>query len=188
MAGKSTNFQIVYDEDHNFFDDELCCLLLSTLLKQLGEKLDVVRCKAGECLERLLTNSSPRLLFVPHRERLVRALSLREQSTNWADPAITFPLVMRVVNIDEFTEPILSGIVISVGGLTESVSKSSSAALFEWIRELRSVTSTQKIFRMGEGAINIGVLVVIYEFYLSSFFFFKYFSGCSRSTSGMRGF
>ncbi len=178
-AEKSTNFQIDYDEDHNFFDDELCCLLLSTLLKQLGEKLDVVRCKAGECLERLLINSSPRLPFVPHRERLVRALSLREQSTNWADPAITFPLVMRVVNIDEFIEPILSGIVISVGGLTESVSKSSSAALFEWIRELRSVTSTQKIFRMGEGEINIGVLVVVYEFY-SCHFLLQVFLGLFR--------
>ena len=137
--------------NHTFFDEQLCCFVLSALLKQFGEKLDVVRCKAGECLERLLTNSSPRLPFVPHRQMLMRALSLHECSINWADPSQTFPLIMKAANIDEFTEPILSGIVVSVGGLTESVSKSSSAALFEWVRGLRSACATQKIFRAGEG-------------------------------------
>mmetsp|Transcript_11245 Transcript_11245/g.23963 ORF Transcript_11245/g.23963 Transcript_11245/m.23963 type:complete len:258 (+) Transcript_11245:56-829(+) len=57
---------------------------------------------------------------------------------------------MKAVNIDDFTQPILSGIVVSVGGLTESVSKSSSASLFEWIKGLRAAKATSKIFRMGE--------------------------------------
>jgi hypothetical protein len=134
-----------------FFDEQLCRSILSALLKQLGEKLDVVRCKAGECLERLLTNDSPRLPFVPNRNMLFLALNLYEPNTNWSDPVQTFPLLMKAALIDEFTEPILSGIVISVGGLTESVSKSSSASLFEWIRGLRAAKATPKLFRMGEG-------------------------------------
>ena len=139
-----------------FFDEQLCCSILSALLKQLGEKLDVVRCKAGECLERLLTEVSPRLPFVPNRNMLFLALNLHEpNNTNWSDPAQTFPLLMRAALIDEFTEPILSGIVISVGGLTESVSKSSSASLFEWIRGLRAAKATSKIFRMGEGEMRL---------------------------------
>ncbi len=138
-----------------FFDEQLCCSILSALLKQLGEKLDVVRCKAGVCLERLLTNVSPRLPFVPNRNMLFLALNLHDPNTNWSDPAQTFPLLMRAALIDEFTEPILSGIVISVGGLTESVSKSSSASLFEWIRGLRAAKATSKIFRMGEGEMRL---------------------------------
>lgn len=134
-----------------FFDEHLCSQVLSSMLKQLGEKLDVVRCKAGECLERLLTNDCPRLPFVPYRHMLVQALNLHNQGKNWADPTLTFPLLMKAVNIDEFTEPILSGIVISVGGLTESVSKSSGASLFEWIRGLRTAKATPKLFRVGEG-------------------------------------
>jgi hypothetical protein len=137
--------------DKTFFDEQLCCSILSALLKQLGEKLDVVRCKAGECLQRLLTNGSPRLPFVPNRNMLFVALNLHEPNTNWSDPAQTFPLLMKAAFIDEFTEPILSGIVISVGGLTESVSKSSSASLFEWIRALRAAKAIPKILRMGEG-------------------------------------
>ena len=134
-----------------FFDEQLCLSILSALLKQLGEKLDAVRCKAGECLERLLTNDSPRLPFVPYRHVLFQALGLDERGKNWADPMLTFPLLMNAVNIDDFTEPILSGVVISVGGLTESVAKSSSASLFEWIRGLRAAKATHILFRMGEG-------------------------------------
>jgi len=138
-------------DDTIFFDEQMCCSMLSALLKQLGEKLDTVRCKAGECLETLLTNDSPRLPFVPYRHMLVRALNVsNERDKNWSDPALTFPLLMRAINIDEFTVPILSGVVISVGGLTESVSKNSSASLFEWIRGLRTAKATPKIFRMGE--------------------------------------
>ena len=137
--------------DGTFFDEQLCLSILSALLKQLGEKLDVVRSKAGECLERLLTSDSPRLPFVPCRRILVQALGLDGRGKNWSDPTLTFPLLMKAVNIDDFTEPILSGVVISVGGLTESVAKSSSASLFEWIRGLRTAKATMKMLRMGEG-------------------------------------
>lgn len=132
-------------------DEQLCCFILSAFLKQLGEKLDTVRCKAGECLQRLLTDVSPRLPFVPNRYMLAEALNIRQSTTNWSDPSQTFPLLLRAVNIDEFTEQILSGLVISVGGLTESVAKSSIASLFEWIRALRAANATSRIVRMGEG-------------------------------------
>ncbi|KAL3803856.1 hypothetical protein HJC23_004018 [Cyclotella cryptica] len=132
------------------FNESLCYSILSALLKQFGEKLDAVRSQAGLCIERLLTNDSPRLPFVPCRHMLIRALNLNGQPKNWSNPALTFPLLMCAVNIEGFQEPILSGIVISVGGLTESVSKSSSAALFEWIRELRNAKAIPQIYQMGE--------------------------------------
>ena len=146
-----------------FFDEQLCSSVLCALMKQLAEKLDTVRCKAGECLERLLTSSSPRLPFVPYRRILVQALSLNGQDKNWSDPALTFPLLMKTVNINDFAEPILSGIVVSVGGLTESVSKSSSTALFEWIRGLRSAKATSKLSRMGEGEFIMSITLQLIE-------------------------
>ena len=138
----------------SFFDETLCRTILSALLKQLGEKLDAVRCKAGECLERLLINKSPRLPFVPHRRVLVQALGLDERGKNWSDPALTFPLLMKAVNIADFTEPILAGLVVSVGGLTESVAKSSSAALFDWIKGLQAAKATLKIRQIGAGELQ----------------------------------
>lgn len=143
----------------NIFDETICVSLLSALLKQLGEKLDAVRNQAGECLERLLTNESPRLPFVPYRRVLVCALKLNGKTINWSNPALTFPLLMCAINIEGFLEPILSGIVISVGGLTESVSKSSTAALFEWIRGLTSNKATSKLIQMGEGKWKRSMLI-----------------------------
>lgn len=133
-----------------YFDEELCSSIMCALLKQLGEKLDSVRCQAGECIQRLLTNQMPRVPFVPHRNMLVKALCVDEHSTNWSNPAVTFPLLMRAVNIDDFFSSILEGMVVSVGGLTESVSKNSTASLFEWIRVCRQLKATQKILQMGE--------------------------------------
>lgn len=133
------------------FDEKLCRSVLGAMLKQLGEKMDIVRSKAGECLEMLLISDSPRLPFVPYRRILVQALSLHDQGKNWSDPVLTFPMIMKAVNIDDFTEPILSGLVISVGGLTESVAKSSSKSLFDWVRGLRAAKATPKLLRMGEG-------------------------------------
>ena len=157
LPDESVKIQQSHNENYDslFFDEKLCFSIFSALLKQLGEKLDVVRCQAGECLERLLTSNNPRLPFVPYRNILVKALGLQKKGKNWSNPALTFPLLMCAVNIDCFLEPILSGVVISVGGLTESVSKSSSASLFEWIRELRNAKATSKIFRMGEGKVAV---------------------------------
>jgi len=64
---------------------------------------------------------------------------------------VTFPLLFRVISIDDFATPILAGTVISVGGLTESVSKSSCAALFDWVKCLRSAKALSKLTQMGEG-------------------------------------
>lgn len=133
-----------------YFDEELCSSIMCALLKQLGEKLDAVRCQAGECIQRLLTTQSPRVPFVSHRNMLARALCVGEHGTNWSNPAETFPLLMRAVNIDGFFSSILEGMVVSVGGLTESVSKNSTASLFEWIRVCRQLKATQKILQMGE--------------------------------------
>ena len=133
-----------------YFNERLCLAVMSALLKQLGEKLDAVRCQAGECIERLLTAQSPRIPFVPHRRMLLKALRIGDQITNWSNPALTFPILMRTVNIDDFFEPILEGIIVSVGGLTESVSKKSTASLCEWIRVCRQLKSTHKILQMGE--------------------------------------
>lgn len=133
-----------------YFDEGLCLSIMCALLKQLGEKLDAVRCQAGECIERLLTAQSTRVPFVSYRNMLVKALRVGEQSTNWSNPALTFPLLLRAVNIDGYFSPILEGIIVSVGGLTESVSKNSTASLFEWIRACRQLKATQKILKMGE--------------------------------------
>ena len=87
---------------------------------------------------------------MPNRELFLQALRIGNVKT-WSDPSVTFPLLFRVISIDDFAAPILAGTVISVGGLTESVAKSSCAALFDWVKCLRSTKTLSKLTHMGEG-------------------------------------
>ncbi|RLN62335.1 hypothetical protein BBJ29_007577 [Phytophthora kernoviae] len=53
---------------------------------------------------------------------------------NWSMAHDTFPLVVKMMDIPEFMEEVAAGLVVSVGGLTESVVKASKSSLFEWVR------------------------------------------------------
>ena len=138
-----------------FFNERLCIDVVGALLKQLSEKLDNVRQCAGSCLERLLCVKSPQVPFVPEREHLMEVLGLAkvefERESNWANPAITFPLVMKAASINEFFEFIVCGLVISVGGLTESVTKHSTAALLSWTRGDRALQESEGAAKLGNG-------------------------------------
>ena len=135
-----------------FFDANICSEIIGAMLKQLSEKLDVVRNQAGICLEAILTNNNPVVPFVYDRHNLVEALALSEsREMHWSNPESTFPLVMRAINIDEFSHYILSGMVISIGGLTQSVTKHASKSFLEYMRALKSIKQIGKISKMGHG-------------------------------------
>jgi hypothetical protein len=152
-------------ENHQLFIDEsLCNRIVGALLKQLSEKLDSVRNEAGSCLERILTSEDPFVPFISNRSLLIEALNLGEKHgttqlkggdhghKSWSTPAYTFPLLMRALDIDDFFEDIISGLVISVGGLTESVMKNSTKALLNWCRRASSRTNeTPLISKLGNG-------------------------------------
>ena len=72
---------------------------------------------------------------------------------NWANPSETFPLVMRVaaLGVDVFFDNIISGMVISCGGLTESVTKHATKSLLEYLRCLKSNASFAIV---GDGKIH----------------------------------
>jgi len=142
--------------DTLYFDDERCEKVMQALFKQLSEKLDAVRHHSGSCLERILLSKNPIVPFIPQRELLLEALSIEnhtKEKMNWANPKLTFPLVMRAVNITPLFDAIISGMVISVGGLTESVVKNSKDALFEWIKGVNKDDKygSRVIGKFGEG-------------------------------------
>lgn len=143
-----------------FFTEDLCTKTVGALLKQLSEKLDVIRNQAGISLRRILTSDNPYVPFVYGRQNLIDSLSLRKgQDINWANPESTFPLVMRAIDLDEYFDDILSGIVISVGGLTESVAKSSSKSFLEYLRALKKMKLVGKISKVGHGKFHFNYVL-----------------------------
>lgn len=134
-----------------YFSEQKCLQIVGLLLKQFSEKLDVVRTEAATCLLRFLDLDSPMKPYVSSRERLREALTPPDcndsDSINWSDASITFPLVMKVAEIDEYFEFVISGLVVSVGCLTQSVSENASTALIRWARNAGDV----KLDRLGAG-------------------------------------
>ncbi|KAJ0403682.1 hypothetical protein P43SY_003794 [Pythium insidiosum] len=114
--------------------------IFCALAKQLAEKLDNLRGIAGSILFRLLHAARPRIDGIPDRFQLVNEPQLFPKSLadapaiNWSMAHDTFPRVVRMLDIPEYTEAVLAGLVISVGGLTESVVKASRGALLSWYR------------------------------------------------------
>jgi hypothetical protein len=137
--------------DEEFFSEENSIKLVGGILKQLSEKLDAVRLQAGKCLRNILNQSTPSIPYIPGRDCLVKIFLQgngdEEFAINWADASVTFPLVMKCLDIDELFDYIVSGLVISVGSLTQSVNKQASAALLEWVKE----SQLSRISRLGQG-------------------------------------
>jgi len=66
--------------------------------------------------------SSPQVPYIPHREELIEIFpesSLAE--VNWSVPAVTFPMLTRMLALPAYTYNILLGLTVSAGGLTESL-------------------------------------------------------------------
>lgn len=113
--------------------------LVAILLKQLSERLDTIRQRAGECLIRILLSS--KCSHVAHKNDLVLALELSLSdplcSPNWKDAATVFPNVMKAASVQEslYFESILAGIAFTIGSKGESIGNNAVGALIHWAKE-----------------------------------------------------
>eukprot|EP00742_Colponemidia_sp_Colp-10_P003876 GILJ01004127.1.p1 GENE.GILJ01004127.1~~GILJ01004127.1.p1 ORF type:complete len:1237 (-),score=209.83 GILJ01004127.1:67-3777(-) len=120
-----------------YFTAERALSFVGKLLQQLMEKIDRVRDAAGAVFERFIRNQDPVVSNIPHRQRLESVL-VPNQIINWAAPSVTFALLMPLADLPEYRPYLLTGLIISVGGLTESTVRFSSQALSDFISSLGS--------------------------------------------------
>nr|CCA27261.1 tubulinspecific chaperone D putative [Albugo laibachii Nc14] len=107
--------------------------IINAIAKQFAEKLDGVRAVAGTTLFTMLHASDSRVNGIPDRLLLQDEIFANNLSINWAKAHDTFPLVVRMMDSPSYLESVASGLIISVGGLTDNVVKAARSALFEWI-------------------------------------------------------
>jgi len=112
--------------------------LAAALLKQLSERLDTVRQRAGDCLVRLL--QSPKQVVLSRKSALIDALKLSDPSSdrNWKDAANVFPKVLEAASLPEilYFENVLAGISFSIGSRGEKVGNLASTSLLQWTKQL----------------------------------------------------
>ncbi|KAK7003235.1 tubulin-specific chaperone D [Biomphalaria glabrata] len=109
-----------------------------SLIQQALEKIDRTRRLAGILFTKLLYHK-PSVPYIP-QEAEVKSIcpEILALETNWAAEADTYPIFSKLLALETYTYSVLLGLVVSVGGLTESLVKFSSASLQEYIKSLSS--------------------------------------------------
>ena len=116
---------------------ELTDQCVAALLQQAVEKIDRVRECAGQVLHSLIEHGS---IAVASELPLLRDSVLSGPlPVDWSNPAETFPRFVSLLSCCCFRPCLLSGLVVSVGGLTESVVRHSSAALCAYLSSAAAV-------------------------------------------------
>lgn len=146
----------------DLISEALIVKFISVIVKQLSEKLDSVREVAGNVLCRLISEAEDCkditfLLDIPDRLLIVQALLTRSVdnhdmldrsssdypsenylgSINWSHPSHVYPIVCCLLQSELYFYSVLSGIAISVGGLTETTSKVSANSLISYCSYLK---------------------------------------------------
>ena len=76
-------------------------------------------------------------------------------SRAWASPAVTFNFLILALEMDSYFEAIISGLVISCGGLSEAVVKESSSSLLRWCRTKKSTMSFRRLEMLASCLIHL---------------------------------
>ncbi|DAZ95162.1 TPA: hypothetical protein N0F65_012416 [Lagenidium giganteum] len=113
---------------------ESVSMLFRALAKQLAEKLDGVRAVAGKVLFSVLHSADPRVDAIPDRATLETSILPATACINWSMAHQTFPIALQLADSPSYMDAVVSGLVVSVGGISESVVKASRSALLDWIR------------------------------------------------------
>lgn len=121
------------DQMQSLFDANLAETLVGGIVKQAVEKMDKIREIAAKVLQRILYNETIFVPFLPHREILEEVVS-NEEDVKWAVPTFSYRRFVKLLKLNCYSKHVLSGLVISVGGLQESLRKTSLDALLKYLQ------------------------------------------------------
>ncbi|KAG2155948.1 tubulin folding cofactor D C terminal-domain-containing protein [Suillus bovinus] len=114
--------------------------VIARILRQGVERLDNVRQIAGQCLLRLFRMPLP---TVPHQEEwcikgseLLMKLDTSDTMTSWSVGEWLFPKAVELLSIQEYRQPLLTGLIHSVGARTGSTHRPASLSLVSFAQGL----------------------------------------------------
>ena len=154
--------------------------VIGVLLKQLGEKLDSVREVAGAILERLVMSNDPLINLIPDKKIICEGLTQLKSGasreyddnqsssapnisscissdgmTNWTRSNLVYTYLVQLLDGKHYFNDIISGIIISIGGLSEDVVRESSSALLQWCMNKKKNRSLRDLGSLSNSIINI---------------------------------
>uniref|UniRef100_A0A2K5P636 Tubulin-specific chaperone D n=1 Tax=Cercocebus atys TaxID=9531 RepID=A0A2K5P636_CERAT len=117
----------------------ICERIMCCVAQQASEKIDRFRAHAISVFLTLLHFDSPPIPHVPHRGELEKLFPRSDvASVNWNAPSQAFSRVTQLLGLPTYRYPVLLGLVVSLGGLTESTVRHSTQSLFEYMKGVQS--------------------------------------------------
>ncbi|EGF81134.1 hypothetical protein BATDEDRAFT_34748 [Batrachochytrium dendrobatidis JAM81] len=107
--------------------------MIAAVVLQSVEKIDRVRSTAGVALHALAWEY-PELEFPYQKE--VRLVIPQDTDIHWLNPREVYPMMVKMMHVEAYRSFVLLGIVTSIGGLTESLVRSASSSLMEFVLQL----------------------------------------------------
>ncbi|XP_023000016.1 tubulin-folding cofactor D isoform X1 [Cucurbita maxima] len=120
------------DQTNSFFDSAMATSLVGGICKQAVEKLDKLREAAAMVLLRILYSKVILVPHIPFRDTLEEIIP-DDPNMKWAVPAVSYPHFVRLLQFGCYSKTVMSGLVISIGGMQDSLSKASISALMEYL-------------------------------------------------------
>ncbi|KAH7659511.1 Tubulin-specific chaperone D C-terminal protein [Dioscorea alata] len=125
-------YLVTEDPVSSMFDADIATNLVGGLAKQAVEKLDKLREVSCKILQRILYNQSYLIPFIPHREVLEDIIP-NKTDLMWGMPSVSYPRLVKLLQFSCYSRHVLSGLVVSVGGLQESLQRTALCALLEYV-------------------------------------------------------
>nr|XP_018881923.2 tubulin-specific chaperone D isoform X4 [Gorilla gorilla gorilla] len=117
----------------------ICERIMCCVAQQASEKIDRFRAHAASVFLTLLHFDSPPIPHVPHRGELEKLFPRSDvASVNWSAPSQAFPRITQLLGLPTYRYHVLLGLVVSLGGLTESTIRHSTQSLFEYMKGIQS--------------------------------------------------
>ncbi|KAJ7962155.1 tubulin-folding cofactor D [Quillaja saponaria] len=121
------------NQDQAFFDTNLATSLIGGICKQAVEKMDKLREAAAKVLHRILYNHVIYVPYIPFREKLEEIIPSKAD-LKWVVPSFSYPRFVKLLQFSCYSKSVLSGLVISLGGLQDSLKRASVTALTEYLQ------------------------------------------------------
>ncbi|KDP28777.1 hypothetical protein JCGZ_14548 [Jatropha curcas] len=156
MPGVAENNQILA-----FFDANLAAHLIEGIVKQAVEKMDKIREIAAKVLQRILYNKTVFVPFIPHREKLEEIVP-NETDLKWGVPTFLYPRFIKLLQFSCYSRAVMSGLVISIGGLQDSLRKVSISALLDYLQGVETEDPKERMSR--EHMLSADILWVLQQY------------------------
>ncbi|WOG95485.1 hypothetical protein DCAR_0414804 [Daucus carota subsp. sativus] len=128
------------------FDAHIAASLVGGIAKQAVEKMDKMREIAARVLHRILYNEAIFIPFLPHRGKLEKVIP-HEADIKWAVPTYSYCRFVQLLQFSCYSKHVTAGLVISIGGLQDSLRKTSLNALLEYLEGTEIKGSKESISR-----------------------------------------